>query len=113
VITALIRSPIPGRLGNGATLTIGADEKRSKPSSTCRNGAALGVGREALKLLRGQSWPDAHIDFKVNQAWGQWSTSFVAHEVDATYYQCTGQAISNSAPSRVAAIRTTRSAGRS
>jgi len=85
-------------LGNGANLTIGADEVRRKPIINLSNGAALGVGREALNSYTGESWPDAHIDFKVNQAWGYWATSFVAHDVSATYYNCTGQAISNSAP---------------
>src|SRR5882757_831497 len=85
-------------LGNGATLTLGADEVRRKAIIDVSNGAAIGVGREALNSYTGQTWPDAHIDFKVNQAWGQWSTSFVAHDVSATYYDCNGQAISNSAP---------------
>ena len=83
-------------LGNGATLTIGADEVRRKPIINLSNLASIGVGREALTDAQGQRWPDAHIDFKINQAWGYWATSLVAHDVSATYYQCTGQAISNS-----------------
>jgi len=85
-------------LGNGATLTFGADEVRRKPVVDVSNLAAIGVGREAISTQTGQTWPDAHIDFKLNQAWGYWATSFVAHDVSASYYDCTGQAINNSAP---------------
>jgi len=85
-------------LGNGATLTIGADETRRKPVINLSNLASIGVGREALSAQTGQKWPDPHIDFKINQAWGYWATSFVAHDVSATYYACTGQAVSNSSP---------------
>jgi len=84
-------------LGNGATVTVGADEVRRKPIINLSNGAAIGVGREALNSYTGQSWPDAHLDFKLNQAWGFWATSFIIHDVSATYYSCTGQAIINSA----------------
>jgi len=84
-------------LGNGATLTVGADEVRRKPIINLSNLASIGVGREALSSAAGQRWPDPHVDFKINQAWGYWATSFVAHDVSATYYACTGQAVSNSA----------------
>ena len=83
-------------LGNGATLTVGADEVRRKPIINLSNLAAIGVGREALSSAAGQRWPDPHIDFKINQAWGYWATSFVAHDVSATYYACNGQAVNNS-----------------
>ena len=72
-------------IGNGMTLTVGADEVRRK-SLTNLTGATIKLSAEPTSSFRGQEWPDAHIDFKVNQAWGYWATSFVAHDVSATYY---------------------------
>jgi hypothetical protein len=73
-------------LGNGATLTIGADEVRRKSLTNLSNFAAVRPGVEPSTSAAGQKWPDAHIDFKINQAWGYWATSFVAHDVSASYY---------------------------
>src|SRR3954462_13906086 len=65
-------------LGNGATLTIGADEVRRKSITNLSTASVIQVGREPTTSAAGQKWPDAHIDFKINQAWGYWATSFVA-----------------------------------
>src|SRR5882757_1008532 len=73
-------------LGNGATLTIGADEARRKSITNLSLNSVIKVGAEPTSFAQGEKWPDAHIDFKINQAWGYWATSFVAHDVSATYY---------------------------
>ena len=58
-------------LGNGMTLTVGADEVRRKSLSNLSNASAIRIGREPARTRSPASeWPDAHIDFKVNQAWG-------------------------------------------
>jgi hypothetical protein len=85
-------------LGNGMTLTVGADEVRRKVVTDLSNLGAIKVGAEPINSYGGQRWPDPHIDFKVNQAWGYWATTFVAHDVIATYYDCTGQAANTGAP---------------
>ena len=76
-------------IGNGMTLTVGADEVRRKALVNLTTGAPIKLSAEPTSSFRGQEWPDAHIDFKVNQAWGYWATSFVAHDVSATYYGAT------------------------
>jgi hypothetical protein len=73
-------------LGNGATLTVGADEIRRKSVANLSSLATIAVGREPVTSARGQEWPDGHIDFKLNQAWGYWATSFVVHDASASYY---------------------------
>jgi len=73
-------------LGNGMTLTVGADEQRRKSIANLSVVATIAVGREPVSSFRGQEFPDPHIDFKVNQAWGYWATSFVAHDASASYY---------------------------
>jgi hypothetical protein len=82
-------------LGNGMALTVGADEVRRKSLTNLSIKTALQVGREPTSNFAGQRWPDAHIDFRVDQAWGYWASSVVAHDVSATYYTsvpgvCTG-----------------------
>jgi hypothetical protein len=75
-------------LGNGMTLTAGADEVRRKTLINFANTAAIRVGAEAANSYRGQEWPDSHLDFKVNQEWGYYALSGVVHDVAATYYDC-------------------------
>jgi hypothetical protein len=79
-------------LGNGATFTLGADEpSRRKAIVDLSNLGAIQVGFEPVNYYAGERWPDMHADFKINQAWGYWATSFVVHDVWATYYSCVGQ----------------------
>jgi len=73
-------------LGNGMTLTVGADEVRRKSLTNLSSISAIRVGAEPASSFRGQQWPDGHIDFKLNQAWGYWATSFVVHDLAASYY---------------------------
>jgi hypothetical protein len=90
-------------LGNGASLAIGADERRTKALTNLSNSAAIKVGAEPANSYGGQSWPDAHIDLHVDETWGFWRAAFLAHNVNATYYSastagvCAGPAASTSA----------------
>jgi hypothetical protein len=77
-------------LGNGMTLTVGADEVRRKSLTNLSSATALKIGAEPSNSFIGQRWPDPHIDFKVNQAWGFLALSGVAHDVSATYYSAPG-----------------------
>src|SRR5262245_24823595 len=76
-------------LGNGMTLTLGADEARRKSLTQVTTANAFVVGAEPITSAHGQRWPDVHLDFKVDQAWGYWATSLVAHDVSATYFGST------------------------
>jgi hypothetical protein len=73
-------------LGNGVTLTFGADERRTKAITNLSRLDALRVGSEPANSTAGQNWPDGHVDIRVDQAWGHWAASLVAHDVRATYY---------------------------
>jgi hypothetical protein len=73
-------------LGNGMTLTLGADEVRRKSTTNLSANNAIRVGAEPLTSARGQEFPDPHLDFKVNQAWGYFAASVVAHDASASYY---------------------------
>src|SRR5207302_3123384 len=80
-------------LGGGATFTLGADEpSRRKAITNLSNLGAIQVGSEPVNSYAGERWPDLHADFKINQEWGYWATSFVAHDVSVSYYSCTGHA---------------------
>ena len=73
-------------LGNGMTLTLGADETRRKSLSNLSVASTVKVGAEPTSTFAGERFPDPFLAFKVDQAWGYWATSVVAHDVRATYY---------------------------
>jgi Porin subfamily len=73
-------------LGNGFTLSLGADERQIKPLANLSNGVTLKVGSEPVNSYAGQQWPDLHVDLKTNQAWGYINTSAMVHNVSAAYY---------------------------
>jgi len=81
-------------LGNGYSLTVGADERRTKALANLSVLSTLRVGSEPVSTFAGERWPDANISFKVDQAWGYWTVAAVMHDVRATYYACTGTAAS-------------------
>ena len=94
-------------LGNGMTLTVGADERRSKSVTNLSANNAIRLGAEPLNSQEGQKFPDGHVDFKINQAWGYFAASGVVHDASASYYNanvgtggpgaCAGPATSNAA----------------
>jgi hypothetical protein len=82
-------------LGNGMTFTLGADEARRKSLTDADATNAFVVGSEPVNTHAGMKIPDLYAAFKVNQAWGYWATSVVAHSVAATYWECDGVAASD------------------
>jgi hypothetical protein len=82
-------------LGNGMTFTLGADEVRRKSLTNASSSSAFTIGSEPSNTHAGMSVPDLYGAFKINQAWGYWATSVVAHKVSATYWQCDGTAASD------------------
>jgi hypothetical protein len=73
-------------VGNGVTLTFGADERRTKAIANLSSNAALKVGAEPVSSNAGENWPDPFVMFRVEQVWGYWGAGFVAHDARATYY---------------------------
>lgn len=75
-------------LGNGMTLSLGADERKIKALSNLSSNSALKVGAEPSggTGYAGNRWPTPYVNFKVDQAWGYWSTSFQVHDVRAQSY---------------------------
>jgi hypothetical protein len=73
-------------IGNGVSLTVGADDPRGDVVSNLSAAGALKVGSNPSDSTAGDQWPDPHISLHVNQAWGFWAASAVAHRVAATYY---------------------------
>ena len=72
--------------GNGVTLTFGADERRTKSITNLSFNGALKVGSEPANSYAGENWPDPHVDFRIDQAWGFFQLTGMAHDVRATYY---------------------------
>ncbi len=77
-------------LGKGIDLTVGADERRSKSLTNLSRPDALRIGAEPNNSFGGEGWPDPHVDLHVNQEWGFWAISLLAHNVNATYDTSTG-----------------------
>jgi len=91
-------------LGKGVALSFGADERRSKSVTNLSRPDALRVGAEPNNSFAGQRWPDPHADLHINQEWGFWALSLLAHDVSATSYTTTGAvgACPSGAPTGVA-----------
>jgi hypothetical protein len=73
-------------LGNGMTLNIGADERRVKSIANLSTANVVTVGANPTDTSAGQQHPDPWVNFAVNQAWGRFGLSFIAHKNSATYY---------------------------
>jgi hypothetical protein len=80
-------------LGNGMTLSFGADERRTKSLTNLSRPDALRIGAEPNNSFAGQIWPDPHVDFHVQEPWGFWDVSVLAHNVNASYYTTTGAGV--------------------
>jgi hypothetical protein len=61
---------------------------RRKPLLNFANVAAIKAGQEPANSYAGVQWPDINLDFKINQEWGYFALSGIAHDVRATYYNC-------------------------
>ena len=72
--------------GNGFTVSLGADERRSKSLTNLSVGSSLKIAAEPTEYRGGEVWPDPHITFRVDQAWGYWSIVGMAHNNNVSYY---------------------------
>ena len=72
-------------LGNGMTLNVGADERRTKAIANLSNNVTT-VGTNPNTAFGPYQHPTPWLNFAVNQAWGRFGVSAVFNKVNATYY---------------------------
>jgi Porin subfamily len=72
-------------LGNGMTLNVGADERRTKALAALSNNV-LTVGSNPASAFGPYQHPTPWVNFAVNQAWGRFGVSAIFNKVNATYY---------------------------
>jgi hypothetical protein len=72
-------------LGNGATISAGAGERRVKPIVNLSN-VVWDPGINPVSSIHGQQYPDPFVAFKVSQAWGRWDVSVTSNPIHSTYY---------------------------
>jgi hypothetical protein len=72
-------------LGNGMTLNVGADERRTKGIGNLSNNVTT-VGANPNTAYGPYQHPTPWVNFAVNQAWGRFAVSAVFNKVNATYY---------------------------
>ena len=85
-------------LGNGVTLTAGSDERRVKSLSNLSTAGTWTIDSDPTTSRAGNFIPDEYLAFKVNQAWGQFGVSAIAHQNAAQYYS-SGAGVTGYAPS--------------
>jgi hypothetical protein len=82
-------------LGNGMTLNVGADERRTKALANLSTLGLVTVGTNPGTAFGPYQHPTPWVNFAVNQAWGRLGVSAVFNKVNATYYtgaaQCNTQ----------------------
>jgi Porin subfamily len=72
-------------LGNGMTLNVGADERRTKALANLSNNV-VAVGSNPGTAFGPYQHPTPWVVFAVNQAWGRFTTSAIFNKNNATYY---------------------------
>jgi len=72
-------------LGNGMTLSVGADERRTKGLANLSNNVVT-VGSNPATAFGPFEFPTPWVNFAVNQAWGRFGVSAIFNKVNATYY---------------------------
>ncbi len=72
-------------LGNGMTLNVGADERRTKGIANLSNNVVT-VGSAPTTSFGPYQHPTPWVNFAVNQAWGRFGVSAIFNKVNATYY---------------------------
>src|SRR5262245_20814586 len=77
-------------LGNGMTLNIGADERRTKALANLSTAGLIMVGANPGTAFGPYQHPTPWVNFAVNQAWGRFGVSAIFNKVNATYYTATG-----------------------
>jgi hypothetical protein len=75
-------------LGNGMTLSVGADERRVRSIANWSLNVTS-AGADPTSSRGGNFHPNPWIAFKVNQAWGRFSIAAIGNENNATYYTAT------------------------
>jgi hypothetical protein len=75
-------------LGNGMTLNIGADERRTKALGNLSDNVFT-VGSNPGTPFGPYQHPTPWVNFAVNQAWGRLGVSAIFNKVNATYYDGT------------------------
>jgi hypothetical protein len=73
-------------LGNGMTLNVGADERRTKALANLSTAGLVGVGANPGTAFGPYQHPTPWLNFAVNQAWGRFGVSAIFNKVNATYY---------------------------
>jgi len=73
-------------LGNGMTLNIGADERRTKALANLSTANIIAVGSNPGTAFGPYQHPTPYVNFAVNQAWGKFGVSAIFNKVNATYY---------------------------
>src|SRR5436309_7635368 len=73
-------------LGNGMTLNVGADERRTKALANLSTANIIGVGANPATAFGPYQHPTPWINFAVNQACGRFGVSAVFNKINATYY---------------------------
>src|SRR5262245_16789990 len=73
-------------LGNGMTLNVGADERRTKSIANLSTANIIGVGSNPATAFGPYQHPTPWINFAVNQAWGRFGVSAIFNKINATYY---------------------------
>jgi hypothetical protein len=72
-------------LGNGMSLNVGADERRTKGIANLSTNIVT-VGANPATAFGPYQHPTPWVNFAVNQAWGRFATSAIFNKVNATYY---------------------------
>jgi hypothetical protein len=73
-------------LGNGMTLNVGADERRTKALANLSTPGIINVGSNPATAFGPYQHPTPWVNFAVNQAWGRFGVSAIFNKVNATYY---------------------------
>jgi hypothetical protein len=85
-------------LGNGMTLNVGADERRTKGVTNLSTAGVFGVGANPTSSLGPYQHPTPWVNFAVNQAWGRFGVSGIFNKVNATYYTGTAGVAGSGCP---------------
>src|SRR5262245_35671164 len=72
-------------LGNGMTLNVGADERRTKALANL-SGTIVTLGSTPATAFGPYQHPTPWVNFAVNQAWGRFGVSAIFNKINATYY---------------------------
>jgi len=85
-------------LGNGMTLNVGADERRTKALANLSTANVIAAGSNPATAFGPYQHPTPWVVFAVNQAWGRFTTSAIFNKNNATYYTGTPGALGSGCP---------------